>query len=152
MGWWSTGSGDDVIGDRPADILGEMFTRLVAEHSKARTSKPTFGEMMATIEVALNDRPGQFLADAPSKKVSVIARLGDRTVRAANPDSADRALAALVRRALVEISAVYDESWERHVRLAELLSVIAFVLRAADDYVSDPPAGLNEITVEPAAG
>ena len=65
MSWWDTGEGDDVIGDRPADLLISGLKKLGAEREAAGQERPSLDGLLAGLSAALStpERPVRFVGE-----------------------------------------------------------------------------------------
>src|SRR5256885_1015793 len=61
MGWWKTGQGDDILGDRPADIVAHMLDALAETSEETKQRKPKLREVLEVIAAALRIYPETFL-------------------------------------------------------------------------------------------
>ena len=139
MGWWQTY--DNVIGDRPADILGIMFKNIAQNDSEQGNPKPTLEEVLSGVEIALNQNPGELVAQAENIAIKkIVARLEDKPeVESDVPDSTVAKQLALTFRPKFEaVTKTYQESFGRKPKLSELLRCINFVLNPEDHLLVEP--------------
>lgn len=120
MGWWPTGTGDDLIGDDAADAFGQALL----EARDARAEALALPTILGAIQVVLVNRFATPLALASYD--------ADGCAIAAEP--ADPELVAAVAAAVERIASSYRQDLDRDPRPAELIETAAFVLRA-------PPPG-----------
>jgi hypothetical protein len=63
MGWWEVGDTENVIGDRPLDLLGNAALAIVAEYERELGRRPTKAEWEALLHAVLGaegDEPHYF--------------------------------------------------------------------------------------------
>jgi hypothetical protein len=53
MGWWKVESTEDVIGDRPLDVLGAAVDDIVGEYREMMNRRPTKREWEALLSAVL---------------------------------------------------------------------------------------------------
>jgi hypothetical protein len=121
MSWWDTGEGDDVIGDRPADILTAALADLAGRREREAGERPSLSGLLAGLAEALSGTGRQARVTAETGAGSVG---GDSDAARAEGS----ALAPALREALAKIHAAYQERWERDARPSEVARVAAFVL------------------------
>lgn len=121
MSWWDTGEGDDVIGDRPADLLISGLKKLGAEREAAGKERPSLGGLLAGLSAALSgpERQVQFVGET---------KAGPLPAGGAAAETEAAELLPGLREALQAITASYEERWERGPRPSELAWLTAFVL------------------------
>jgi len=126
MSWWDTGEGDDVIGDRPADLLTSALTGLAEWRERTHGERPSLAGLLAGL--------GALLSEA-GRTVVVTAETAAGPVR--GEGDAARAegetLLPILREALEKVAAAYQERWERDPRPSEVAHVVAFVLGPAPE-------------------
>lgn len=126
MSWWNLpGRPDDVIGDRPADLVATALGRVAALRTKAGRPAPTLAELLGGIGRAIEASASE-LADPPPAGGRVVAVTSTGEIE---PSPAGEDLGKPLADAIREVAAEYRERFERDPRLAELLAVFAFVLR-----------------------
>ncbi len=118
MSWWDTGNGDDVIGDRPADLLTAALPELPA---------PSLAELLEAVSQVLREHGENLVADPDDARDAVVVT--DPPVIEDNPRPPREAVTERLLGAFRDIAAVYDDRWERRPRVSELLALLAFVLR-----------------------
>jgi hypothetical protein len=72
MGWWEQGS-DIVIGDEPADIVGEMMEKLVDAYKQDLHRKPTVREIEANLMFVLGAHLDELADGVDGYEVSGVA-------------------------------------------------------------------------------
>jgi hypothetical protein len=167
MGWWPIGSGDEVMGDIPADIVVDTMELIVAGRTARGAARPTMQQLVNAIAAALLAAPESYLDDpqrlvdhrvgfasaAPASGPSASAPLGNRPhaqPTVAQPEAADQEMTAAVSEALAEISQVYQDSFRRKPRLVEALDAFSFVVCSpADEYLSEAIPRLCFIGAQP---
>ena len=142
MGWWKTGQNDDVIGDRPADIMSSTFEVIARAWGEAMGRRPTLREVLNALAVLLRQKPEAYLADTPRTSIRrFVARMGNESteVGGSEDEHADQKLVAALADAFEAIAVEYEDSvMERKPRLSELLATLVFVLSyRPEDYLSD---------------
>jgi len=123
MSWWETPPGDDVIGDGPADVLGDALGKMRARAEATIGRPPSLCELLGWFADAL--RRGSY----PSAPVELIVRAAGEKVVAHAQAPPEQELAEMIDAALGEIAAAYEETWARPPRVTEILKTLAFVLR-----------------------
>lgn len=132
MSWWD--SGDDVIGDGPADALTGALVSVARDRERRGQSKPTLEELLAAFAGALRKIDGGARYDfarlaARPESAAAITATGERP--------ADDLLAALSD-AFDRIIVEYQRRFNRPPRLNELLLTLSFVLGdEPGDYLSN---------------
>jgi hypothetical protein len=117
MSWWETSTGA-LVGDRPADALGNALTSI--QHLPGPLA---LGDLLRSFEEALKANP-DLVANGGTGGVRVATAPDD------DPGGAPRA--AVTRRlaqALQTASDAYAERWQRRPTLDEVAENLAFVLR-----------------------
>lgn len=141
MSWWDIDK-RDVIGDRPADIVGDTFASIAMGRRRERRRMPTLQETADAVAVALTRSPDAFTNDnghTTSPRV-VIALSSGATIASRAESVADEAVVTAFERAFAEMSRAYVDRWGRRPRRREALYTIKFVLRPdPGEYVADPP-------------
>jgi hypothetical protein len=65
MGWWGIG-GDDIMGDHPADVIGEALLEMAALAAKKGLYNVTLGELTATF-TSVVERAPKLIEDLPRR-------------------------------------------------------------------------------------
>ncbi len=149
MGWWQTF--DNVIGDRPADILGIMFENITKNAEEQGNPKPTLEEVLSGVKIALNQNPGELVAEREIMAIKkIVARLEDKPeVESDVPHSTVAKQLALTFRPKFEaVTKTYQESFGRKPKLSELLESINFVLNPEEYLSVEPGTVIFEIRAE----
>lgn len=121
MSWWNIG--EDVIGDRPADIFAGALGKGSQAREQGSGSKPTLRETLDAFAAALREADERRY---PFNELAAIPRFGQPV--AANGEGADGDLTSVLRRAVEEVEDEYRERFEREPRLSELLHTLSFVV------------------------
>lgn len=121
MSWWDTGEGDDVIGDRPADLLTSALVELARERERATGERPSLPGLLAGLSEAVSDA-GQ------RAKLTAETQPGPVTGESEAARAEGNALQPQLREALAKINAEYQERWEREARPSEVARLAGFVL------------------------
>lgn len=121
MSWWDTGEGDDVIGDRPADLLTSALAELATEQERATGERPSLPGLLAGLGEALSQKGHR-------TKLTAETQGGPVTGESAAPRAEGNAMQAHLREALAMINAEYQERWEREARPSEVARLAGFVL------------------------
>jgi hypothetical protein len=148
MAWWKTGNGDDVMGDMPADVLGAALDARLAEPGPA----PALGDVLKTLEDALNSEPRALLADAQASAYRIAAH----TSKGETPGGGDRSSAgrrAAMLAALRQVALAYRDAKGRAPRASELASALKFVLSVpgADGRFAEGVMEFRDIRIAPLA-
>jgi len=141
MSWWDIDK-RDVIGDRPADIVGDTFTSIAMTRRREGRRLPTLQETADAVAVALARSPDAFTNDNGHTTFLhvVIALSSGATIASRAEPVADEAMVMAFARAFGEMARAYVDRWGRRPRRREALYTIKFVLRPAPSaYVADPP-------------
>ncbi len=142
MSWWDIDNKRDVIGDRPADIIGDTLTSIALIRRREGRRLPTLQETADAVAVALARSPKAFSDDngqTPSPRV-VIALSSGAAIASRDEAVADEAMVTAFVQAFAAMSRAYVERWGRRPRHREALYTIKFVLRADPGaYVADAP-------------
>jgi hypothetical protein len=139
MSWWKTSQG--IIGDKPADILGDTLDAIMRMRQQKGQGKPTLQEMADDILAGLRMRPDVYVEDGgrPAIRAIVIKVEGQPDVMASGADAAirqDTASEALAD-SFKAIVRVYQAELDRKPTLRELLDNVLFVLGGrTETYVS----------------
>jgi hypothetical protein len=126
MSWWET-HGGEILGDRPADVLGKALAEALADERAAGRPGPTLEKVLDATAAALRARG---LA-----RLEAVSPHGPHTT--AWPAAAEPALAAALAAAFDEVGAVYREYQEREPTLAEEVKTLEFVLGAPEACLAD---------------
>jgi hypothetical protein len=141
MSWWNTNSDNDIIGDVPADIIGNTFKTIVKDRSTQGKPKPTLQEIVDSVAVALHTEPETFIVGSNKTffhKVVVILESGSNQESSKDYSRANSYLVTMFLEAFQAIAHAYEERWERKPRLRELLACITFVLGfQPEEFISD---------------
>ena len=126
MSWWNLpGRQDDVIGDRPADLIGAALRRAATRRDQAGRGPLHLPEILGALGQAIAETRNA-LEDPPPEGARVVAvTVNGEIERSPEGEDVIEPLAAAIR----EVEAAYRERFERRPRLAELLGVFAFDLR-----------------------
>jgi hypothetical protein len=130
MSWWDTGEGDDVIGDRPADIL----TSALAAIADSGDERPSLAALLAGLGAALSEpeHPVIITADTEAGPVQGVGE---------EAQAEGARLLPRLREALEEVKAAYQDRWERDPRPSEVAHAAAFVLGPSPErYLRAPEA------------
>jgi len=140
MGWWKTGNHDDVMGDTPADFLGEMLVEVAQNYEQRIQRKPTWKELLEGMATALCIRPEGIYENASYIIVKAIAiETIEGRFTSYRSCGVDGAIVNKLRDVLGYIADAYENVKDRKPRLSELTSCLRFVLGANTDlYLSDP--------------
>jgi hypothetical protein len=136
MSWWDVG--EDVTGDRPADILRAVLRNYAKFCQEQGISKPGLLNMLNAFARALSlctnqvEESGDALGDL---KICAILDAPEGSGRLESSMSAQQShhpqeneLAQRFAAAINDIAAVYIDSWQRKPRIRELLYALGFVL------------------------
>jgi hypothetical protein len=149
VGWWKTGTGDDIAGDGPADAI-QTALAIIAELAVEKDwSKPTLEQLLAAIVGALNREKATWVQGG-SSVLALEARLGTGAVRVTDKDTVDGDLAKTIGRAFWAVAQEYDDVLDRKPRLSELLYTVRFILAPEPDYYLsiDPQVTIENIEAE----
>ena len=145
MGWWHINyrpDTDDVIGDTPADILGDAFEHIAQQRTEQGREKPRLQEILDTLTSLLGKQPKSFYAEGGREEVETLDSLvlwegAEESIHVLSTqiEAGDEQLAGHLEWALREIVEAYTEYWDRFPRLREVLALFAFVL--LEDACSD---------------
>ena len=134
MSWWNlAGRQDDVIGDRPADIIGGALRDAAARREKAGQGALELGEILGAIGRAIGRTPNALEAPPPAGARVVAVTEHGEIGPSPGGDDVIEPLAGAIR----EVEAAYRDRFERPPRLAELLGVFAFEMRPEYDGFRD---------------
>jgi hypothetical protein len=149
MGWWRTGSEQDMIGDGVVDRLLHALQKLAQEAAASGRANPTFEEILCLAGAAMEDRPESLVAD-PEKlprlpRATALMRDGKEIDAAATlPVTGD---VMLIWKAFEDIATEYLVSeLARRPTLTELMACLAFVLRVEGQAFLT--GGLEELDIE----
>ncbi len=141
MSWWNIDK-SDVIGDRPADIVGDAFASIAQTRRSQDQPLPTLQETVDAIAVALGRSSGSFTNDkGHTSPPRVIVELSSGIeIESRQEPIADDALVMAFVSAFSEVADTYISRWGRRPRRNEALYTVKFVLRPdPSEYVADPP-------------
>jgi hypothetical protein len=125
MAWWNLpGRQDDVIGDRPADLVADALGRASALRENTAQSGPTLPELLGALGRAIA-RAASELEDPPTAGARVVAFTSTGEVE---PSPAAQELVESLAEGIRAVALEYRERFERNPRLIELLALFAFVL------------------------
>src|SRR5262245_2695895 len=128
MSWWDVGGGgDDVIGDRPADLLARALTEVVRRRSARQQPRPPLPEILGAFAAGVAQAPDLVEQATALNGGQVVAKLSSGAPVAAEESSAAEDVAAFSN-ALRAVAAEYRQRWGRNPRLRELLELLHFVL------------------------
>jgi len=147
MGWWSTGNGDDVVGDTTADLVGDELQALAARREKAGKPRPTLDELLRALGLALSrqiEAGGEYEDTGPIRGVAArVERDGEqaeRRVDLAARHAVDDDLLDSVQATIADLEDQYEQMLDRRPRISELLACFAFVLGSQpEDYLKQEP-------------
>jgi len=141
MSWWNIDK-NDVIGDRPADIVGDAFASIAQTRRSQDRPLPTLQETADALAVALGRSSGLFTNDnGHTSPPGVIVELSSGIeIESRQEPVADDALVMAFVGAFSEVADTYISRWGRRPRRNEVLYTVKFVLRPdPGEYVADPP-------------
>lgn len=141
MSWWNIDK-SDVIGDRPADIVGDALASIAAMRRSQDRPLPTLQETVDAMAVALGRSSESFMNDnGHTSPPGVIVELSSGIEIESRPEPvADDALVTAFMGAFSEMADTYISRWGRRPRRNEALYTVKFVLRPdPSEYVADPP-------------
>ncbi len=140
MSWWNIDK-NDVIGDRPADIVGDAFAYIAQTRRSQDRPLPTLQATVDAMAVALGRSSGSFTNDNDHTSPRVIVGLSSGIEIELRPEPvADDALVTAFMGAFSEMVDTYISRWGRRPRRNEALYTVKFVLRPdPSEYVADPP-------------
>ncbi len=141
MSWWNIDK-SDVIGDRPADIVGDAFAYIAQTRRSQDRPLPTLQETVDALAVALGCSSGSFTNDnGHTSPPRVIVGLSSGIEIESRPEPvADEALVTAFVGAFSGMTDTYISRWGRRPRYNEALYTVKFVLRPdPSEYVADPP-------------
>lgn len=136
MGWWGIG-GDEIMGDHPADVVGEVLNKMASAAAKEGFHNVALSELTAAFTEVI-ERVPKLIEDLPPRRADVgealakairerIEENGLVPVERSRVDSYQ--LFNLMLDALKNISQSYlDTEIERRPRVREILSAFTFVL------------------------
>jgi hypothetical protein len=137
MGWWKTRDGTGVVGDRPADILGDLLSSSFGP----RLDTELLAGLLAALGAALLRNPGELVADPPPPGTAIIAELEDRPPLIAEITPAEQpgSLHDAIYDALESVAFQYRASGPARLPLlAEVLATLEFVVA---DRIVDADSG-----------
>jgi hypothetical protein len=134
MSWWD--SGQDVLGDGPADLLTSGWRTLHARRTERGEGLPTTAEMLQSFVAAVR---AANLTDPPLTRIVMWRareRLGEFDGSTPVADITDAFTSVLE-----SIARDYQRQVDRPPRPSELAKTLAFIVRPSPgSYVSDAPA------------
>src|SRR5215218_649908 len=116
MSWWETGHGDDVIGDRPADILRRAFQTIADECQQLGQNRPTILQLLKAIAAVIRTQGGRILADAePAAQARLVIKTDNDSALAVRVQDAttSECSAQALQAPLHTIAQVYAEHFRR---------------------------------------
>lgn len=127
MSWWDAPDGE-ILGDRPADYLGEALDAIVQAREEQNKPKPGLQDVLEALAAALLARGERF--------DELVAEQTEGPLLVVRPPAApDPTLVDPLREAFAKVDQAYEDRWERKPTLAEQLAVFDFVL--TPEYLSD---------------
>jgi hypothetical protein len=152
MSWWDIGK-DDVLGDRPADIIGNTLKAIARTCEEQGGQRPTLQQLLDNITSVLRTNLEEFSSDGTEVSVHrLVVKLDSRldVKSTGGAKTKDDQLVLKFCDAFQAIAKEYEERWARKPRLRELLETITFVLAARPEaFVSDGEAiHIQEIVAE----
>lgn len=149
MGWWDTGTKDDVAGDIPADAIDEALTKYAARTRQRHRRKPSLRALLDALAGVLRESAGDLLSDPRTAgSLRGITARGARIAPAA-PAEPDRELTEMLRALVEEISGAYVDAMDRKPRLREVVANFSFVLSVdTRDYVDGVSGDIDALVVE----
>lgn len=132
MSWWD-GPDGEILGDRPADLLGKALEAIVQAREERDEPKLGLQDVLEALAAALTARGERF--------DELVAEQTDGPVLVVRPPAVpDPTLVDPLREALAKVEQAYQERWERKPTLSEQLKVFDFVLGSEDfPDAGDPP-------------
>ncbi len=148
MSWWKTSHG--VIGDKPADILGDTFDAVVRMRQQQGQGKPTLQEMADGILAGLRMRSDLYAGDEeqPDIQKIVIKVEGQPDVVTSSTITTGRdTIHEALTGSFATITKAYQTELGRKPTLRELLDTVLFVLGGSTaNYVSTD--GLDDVFLD----
>jgi len=126
MSWWNLpGQKHDVIGDRPADIVGTALRRAATRREQSHKDPLPLPQILNALGRAIAETRDA-LEDPPLEGARVVAVTNKGEIE---PSQEGEDIIELLGAAIREVEAAYHERFDRSPRLAELLGVFTFDLR-----------------------
>jgi hypothetical protein len=147
MGWWRSGSGQDIIGDGVADRVLAALQELSRKAAASGRPKPSFETVLSFAGAATGERPESLVSDPekvpPFPKARALMRDGKAIEAAATVPGGEGV--AVFRRAFDDVVTDYLVSeLKRRPTLSELLATLAFALRVeGTQFMSEVPEELD---------
>jgi hypothetical protein len=130
MSWWDTGEGDNVIGDAPADLMGDALSEISYAREKRSQPNPNIQQLIDGFAHALKTY-------GSGDKGLTLKRSGGDDITARAEDS-DEEIAKAFQTGFQQIARKYKERWDRDPRVQELAELLTFVLGYQPErYMSD---------------
>jgi hypothetical protein len=147
MGWWQSGSNEDIIGDSVVEHILRALREFARKAAESKQAIPTFEEVLYLVGAALGDQPGALVSDAtvvPSEPRAIALMRDGKKIYPASGLSVVGDV-AVIWGALEDVSAEYLTSeLNRRPKLSELLACITFALRVeGTQFMSGVPAELE---------
>lgn len=137
MGFWR--HGDDVLGDRPADILGNLLVTVAEMRRDDGEAAPTWESLFATVVSVIAEDAGVYLGEVgPVGLPNVALHFAGGGRVEPSPAARDEALAPALRYAFAKVARAYEAEVGRGPRMSELLGTVRFVV------APDPEAYLDD--------
>ena len=132
MGWWTTGNGDEVIGDGPADKMMDTFINIVSNYKNRGAPILTIKEMLDVIVASLRLNPKAIVAEGNCFVLKcVVADIEGESgqIRSSVISEPDDSVVQSFFSAFKKIAVEYEDmGLNRKPRINELLATIDFVL------------------------
>lgn len=130
MSWWDTGEGDNVIGDSPADLMGDVLSEISHARETRSQPNPNLQQLVDGFARALQAHGGE------GKTMTVRRPEGGDVI--ARAKDGDEEIAKAFQTGFRQIENKYRERWDRAPRAEELAELLAFVLGYQPErYLSD---------------
>jgi hypothetical protein len=134
MSWWNLpGKQHDVIGDRPADIVGTALRRAATHREPPHNGPLPLPQILGALGRAIAENRDA-LEDPPLEGARVVAVTNKGEIE---PSQEGEDILEPLGAAIRGVEAAYRERFERSPRLAELLGVFTFDLRPDHDGLLD---------------
>lgn len=131
MGWWSTGNGNDLVGDGPADTIQAMLANIAASCFDEGKPKPTPMQFLTAMMKVINENAEVVIhggAKVHIRKLEVQFEPHLHCASTGEVSSAIQSLEEPLDHAFVAIAREYEDVLGRKPRITELLSTVQFVL------------------------